>query len=82
MATSSSNLSVGRDAFAVVPHASTNHPSSARALYVGTAGNVTLVTPAGTVILFTNVPAGAILPVESIRVNAVGTTAAAMVGLV
>jgi len=75
------------DAFAVTPHASNNIVDSnsvvrtARALFIGVGGNVTLVTKAGNVVLFKNLPSGSILPVSCIRVNAVGTAATDIVAL-
>ena len=78
----SSNLSVGTSAFVITPHGSTNFASRARAIYVGVGGDITLVTPGGSVVLFVGVPQGAILPVECIRVNAVGTAASSLVGIV
>lgn len=70
------------DAFAVTPSDSVNFTTAARSLYVGVTGNVTVVTPAGTVVLFTAVPAGTVLPIEAQRVNATGTAASGIVGLV
>ncbi len=78
---SPSNLGVGLKAFTVTPHASTNFEKRARTLYVGTAGNVTIVNADGTTCLFTAVPAGTFIPCECIRVNAIGTTASNIVGL-
>lgn len=70
------------DAFAVTPSDSVNFTNGARSLYVGVTGNVAVVTPAGTVVTFTAVPAGTVLPVEASRVNATGTTATSIVGLI
>lgn len=70
------------DTFTVSPSNSTNFNSMARALYVGVGGNITLVTPAGTVQEFIAVPQGTILPVVCIRVNSTSTTASSLVGLV
>lgn len=67
---------------AVTPHDSNNHTDGeAQALYIGGAGNVTLVRPDGTAVLFTAPPVGTVLRVENVRVNATGTTATAMVAL-
>ncbi len=52
----------------------------ARALYVGTTGNITLITPNGQTVLFTAVPVG-ILPVMCSRVKSTGTTASTIVAL-
>lgn len=51
-----------------------------RAIYVGGAGNVTVVMD-GVATLFTAVPVGTILPVQATRVDATGTTATALVAL-
>lgn len=76
-----SSSGVASTAFAVTPHNSTDFATPARGLYVGTTGNVVVVTTTGAV-TFTAVPAGAILPVECTRVNSTGTTASNIVGLV
>jgi hypothetical protein len=51
-----------------------------RAIYVGVAGNITLVDLAGAVTLFSNVPVG-IFRVGATRVNQTGTTATNLVAL-
>lgn len=77
----SSNLGVALDAFAITPSNTVNLGTRARSIYVGGSGNITILTPKGTTILFANVPEGTILPVEALRVNATGTTATSLVGL-
>lgn len=52
----------------------------ARALYVGGAGDVELVTRSGNTVTFVGVPAGSILPVDTRRVLT-ATTAANIVAL-
>jgi len=64
---------------AVTPSDSSNQPVPFRALWIGTAGTVTIVGLDGTVALF-NAPQGP-LPVAGIRVNATGTTASQIVAL-
>ena len=65
---------------AVTPHDSTNFPLGAcRGLYVGTLGNVALVTDNGSVVVFVGV--SGILPVRCTRVNATNTTATNIVAL-
>lgn len=66
---------------AVTASDSTNLASLARALYVGTGGDVAAVLPNNDVVLFSNVPTGQILPVRVKRVNATATTAANLVAL-
>ncbi len=52
-----------------------------RAIYVGVAGNVAVLTLSGAVLTFIAVPAGTILPVSGSRVNSTDTTAASMIAL-
>lgn len=47
----------------------------ARALYIGTAGNVAVITVAGQTVTFKNVPNATTLPVQVAFVKASGTTA-------
>ena len=70
----------GTDGFAVTPSDTVNFTTNARSLYVGVAGDVAVVTPAGTVLLHKNVPAGAILPISAKRVSATNTTASSILG--
>jgi hypothetical protein len=65
----------GWDAFPVVKSDSTNFTATARALYVGGVGDVTVVTANGNVVTFTAVPTGTILPIRCSRVNSSLTTA-------
>jgi hypothetical protein len=48
----------GWDAFAVTPSNSTNFSYTARALYIGSVGDVTVVTANGGVVTFVAVPTG------------------------
>ena len=68
--------------FAVTPHDTTNFTKTARALYVGGAGNVVAVGLDGVAVTFIGVPAGTVLPVMCGRVNSTSTTATSIVGLV
>jgi hypothetical protein len=70
----------GVDADAITPSDSANQ-GPFRALYVGGAGDVTLVTLGGNARLFSAVPAGTQLMVGCSRVNATGTTATLMTGI-
>jgi hypothetical protein len=72
----------GTDAFSVAPSDTANFTANARSLYVGTAGDVVVVTPGGSVVTFKAVPAGTTLPVIAKRVNFTATTASNIVGLV
>lgn len=68
-------------AVAVTPSDSTNFAFEAKALFVGTAGNVVVVMRDGVACTFTNVQAGQILPVRCTRVNSTNTTASNIVAL-
>jgi hypothetical protein len=69
------------DAAAITPH-DTNELAAGpcRAIYVGVAGNITLVTPNGSEVLFSNVPVG-IFPVGAKIVKSTGTAATGLVAL-
>jgi hypothetical protein len=51
------------------------------AIYVGTAGDVAVVSQSDVVTIFDGVPAGAVLPVAAKRVNSTGTAASDIVAL-
>lgn len=70
------------DAVAVTPSDSVNFTTGpSRALYVGGAGTVVLVTAKGNIVTFVGVLAGSILPIQVLRVNSTSTTATSMVAL-
>jgi len=69
------------DAFAITPSDTVNFAVPTRAIYSGAGGNITVVTPSGSAVLFVGVPAGVILPIRATRVNATGTAATSLVGL-
>lgn len=50
-------------------------------VYVGTTGNVRVLTAQGDDVTFNNVPAGGVLPVQVIRVYSTSTTATNLVGI-
>lgn len=52
-----------------------------RAIYVGTAGNISAELASGTQVTFTAVPAGMILPLRLRKIRATGTTAQNIVAL-
>jgi hypothetical protein len=67
---------------AVTPSDSTDLTySTCRAIYVGGDGNISLVDGNAATIVFTGVTAGSILPVQTARVNATGTTATSIIAL-
>ena len=71
-----------RRAITVTPHDSNALSDIPKALYVGTAGHVTMRGVDGaTDQLWKNVPAGAILPFRAAYVRATGTTAADILAL-
>jgi hypothetical protein len=67
------------DALAITPSDSTI--VNVDAIYVGTTGNVAVTTLKGTVITFTSVPAGAVLPIKSTKIMSTNTTASNLIGL-
>ena len=74
----------GYDAFVITPNSGANLATPVRALWVGAAGDICLVTMKGTSLTFTGVNAGSILPIQCIRVNATtsGTTAGGIIGII
>ena len=82
MTFSSSNLAVAQSCFTITPSNTVNFAARARAVYVGVGGDITLVNPDATTCVLVNVPQGSILPLECLRINATGTTASSLVGLV
>ncbi len=78
---SDSPIGPAANAFAIVPHDANAVASVTKAIYVGTAGNVTLrPVNAASDVLYKNVPAGSYLTVRASHVRATGTTAADLVG--
>jgi len=71
----------GNGGVAIVPSDTVQAGGPFRALYVGGAGHVTLVGLDGNVALFSTVPAGTVLEVGFVRVNATGTGATLMTGI-
>lgn len=70
------------DAVVIIASDSTKFIPPLRGIYVGVAGNIQVITAGGTTVLFSNVPAGFILPVEVQAVMATNTTATTMIGLI
>lgn len=65
----------------ITPDDDNDLPFQTRAIYVGVAGDVSLVPRVGDAVTFTAVPAGTVLPVRADRVRATGTTATNLVAL-
>ena len=69
--------------FDVVPDDGADLPRATKALFIGEAGDVTLVSVRGDAeVTFRNLSAGTILDVRARAVRVSGTTAGAIVGLV
>ncbi len=66
---------------AVTPHASNDFATVSRGIYVGGTGDVAAVMASGAVLVFSAVPAGTLLPVRCVRINATSTTATLMLAL-
>ncbi|MDE2105133.1 MAG: hypothetical protein KGL39_48340 [Patescibacteria group bacterium] len=76
------NAYLARDAIAVTPTDGAElGPPIITGLWIGNAGNVTVVTELGTTTAFANVPAGTMLWIRTRQVKATGTTAANIVAL-
>jgi hypothetical protein len=67
-------------AVAITPSNTVNLANPA-VIYVGSTGNVRVLTAQGDDVTFVNVPAGAVLPVQVIRVYSTSTTATNLVGI-
>jgi len=68
-------------AFSITPSDSVPLTSVTRYIYVGGAGNLTLITANNETVVFNNVPAGTQLRIRAGFVKATGTTATDLVGL-
>ena len=60
---------------------STEASKSGVVLYIGTGGNLKVLTAGGDEVTFTNIQDGSFLPVQVLRVFATGTTATNIVAL-
>jgi hypothetical protein len=67
--------------FAITPSDGASLPETTRAIYVGTAGDLTVVLASGDQLSFLNLPSATVLPIRAIAVKASGTTATALLGL-
>lgn len=68
-------------AIAIVPSDSVEISRATRGIYVGGAGNLSVVFVDDTAVTFSNVSAGTTLPLRVSRVKATGTTATNIIGL-
>lgn len=69
------------DNFNLTPSDSTVFKFTLRGIYVGTSGDVTVVSAGGDTATWKAVPQGMIIPVRATKVMATGTTATNLVGL-
>jgi len=75
----SENFQVPNRAVAVTPSDTTEVFASA--IYVGSGGNVSVITEGGDTVTFSNVPAGTTLVIRVTRIRATSTTATNIVRL-
>lgn len=71
----------GYDGVAISPNDSSNLASTVRAIYVGSGGNIKLVTPSNTTLEFIGVQTGTILPMQAVKIFSTSTTASLMIGI-
>jgi hypothetical protein len=74
-------IAPARDAEAVTPSDTANLVSLPRALFVGQAGNLSVLMAGGQTVQFTGIQAGSFLPIRAQRINAAGTTAGGILAL-
>lgn len=73
--------SPARGAFSISKHDTNELPFVTRGIYVGGAGDMTVVMQNGDTVLFAAIPAGSVLPICVKKVKSAGTDATSMVGL-
>lgn len=69
-----------QDGIGVTPSDATVYVPYIRALRIGNAGTVVIVTPRGSTLTFQNVQDGETLPIAAYQVLATGTTATGIIG--
>jgi len=72
---------VFQHAAAVTPSDGTDLATPTRAIFVGGAGTLTVITAGGETVLFTGVIAGQVLTLQASRIKATGTTATNIVAM-
>ena len=72
---------VASHAAAVTPNDSTDLTTPARGFYVGTGGDLEVVTAGGETVTVPDVPAGTVVPIRATRVRAANTSAAGIIAL-
>ncbi len=70
-----------RRGFAITASDSTDLSAETRAIYVGSAGDLSVVLSSGDEVTLAGVAGGSLLPVRAKRVKSTGTTAGQLVGL-
>lgn len=78
---STSSLYTARKLVAITPSDTVSLVEAVRALYVGAGGNISIVPLDGPTVTLTGVQSGSILPIGAARIDATGTTASSLVGL-
>jgi len=68
-------------AFSITPHNTNELASVTRGVYVGGAGNLSVIMRDGQQVTFVGLSAGSILPIRARLVKSTGTTATNLVGL-
>lgn len=77
-----SPMQPARNLAAVTPNDSTDLPNVSKALWIGGAGNVSIIAADdSSAVLISGVPAGTVLPIRAKRVLATNTTATLIVNL-
>ena len=74
-------MSPAENAVAITPSDVADLPKTSRAIYVGGAGNLAVVTKRGDTVTFQNLGAGSVLSVRVARVLSTGTTATNLINL-
>lgn len=69
------------NAAAITPNDGVDLTNIARALYIGTGGDVKITTAGGDTVTLNDVQGGSILPIRTKRVFSTGTTASNMVAI-
>lgn len=74
-------MTSARDGEAVTPHDTNELTAVSRALWIGVAGNVVVVTANGTTLTLKGASAGQVIPIRVKQVRATNTTATDIVAL-
>ncbi len=68
-------------AVSITPNNTTDLAVTTRGIYVGGAGNISLITGDGNTVTLASCAAGSVIPIVTKRVRSTGTTATALVAL-